>query len=369
MIRKLLKSKEKKSKLMKKYELKSTEKKEGGTVEITATIPAEHFIKFWSKALKNINESVAIDGFRKGSVPEKILLAKVGEMPVLEEMAELAIGEVYPSIVIDEKIDAIGRPEIHITKIAKDNPLEFKAITAVVPEVTLPDYKKIAKEELSKKAEQFEITEKEMDDAILRIRRSRAPHNHDHKEGMTEDEHNALLDKDLPEFNDEFAQTLGDYPTVDDFKKKLREIMVDNKKADEKEKVRILIAEKIAEESKIDLPRILIEAEINRIEAQFKSDISDMGVKYEDYLAHAKKTAEEIRKDWEPHAIKKAKIQLCLTKIAITEKISVDEKEIDEEVSHIVAHYKDADRERAYTYAETILLNEKVFQFLEKAGN
>jgi trigger factor len=90
-----------------------------------------------------------------------------------------------------------------------------------------------------------------------------------------------------------------------------------------------------------------------------------MGVKMDDYLKHSKKTIEEIRKDCEPHAEKKAKLQLILNAIAGAEKIKPDQKEIDEEVNHIVEHYKDADRERAAIYAETVLTNEKVFEMLE----
>ena len=125
-------------------------KLEGSRVEITGTVPADVFSSFRSKALQNINDQVTIDGFRKGKVPENILVSKVGEMAVLEEMAELALAKTYPQIIVAEKIDAIGQPEISITKIAAGNPLEFKAVTTVLPEIKLGDYKKIAKKEMAK---------------------------------------------------------------------------------------------------------------------------------------------------------------------------------------------------------------------------
>src|SRR3989344_8607248 len=131
-------------------EIKKIEK---SRVEITGVISIEEFEKFRNQALKNINDEVIIDGFRKGKVPENILISKVGEMTILEEMAELAISSAYPKILMDEKIDAIGRPEISITKLASGNTLEYKIVTAVVPEVKLADYKKISKEEKNKKEE------------------------------------------------------------------------------------------------------------------------------------------------------------------------------------------------------------------------
>ncbi len=299
-------------------------------VEITGSIPAEEFISFRKKALQNIN-----DGFRKGKVPENVLVTKVGDMAILEEMAELALSTAYPHIIINEKIDAIGRPEISITKLAKDNPLEFKIITNVVPEIKLGDYKKISKEENKKPIEKAEVTDKEVDEAIEKIKKSHKDHEgHDH---------------DSPEA-----------------KEQIKNYLIEDKKIQASEKRRIALSDKLIDSATMEIPDILINGELQRIEAQFSNDIERMGVKLEDYLSHAKKTIEEIREEWRPHAEKKAKLQLILNEIAKIENIKPDIKEIETEVNHIDEHYKDADRERAAVYAETILTNEKVFKFLEE---
>jgi trigger factor len=239
-------------------------------------------------------------------------------------------------------------------------------ITSVVPEVKLGDYKKIAKEEMAKKEVAPDISEKELEDAILRIRKSRADHSgHDH-EKMTHEEHEKLVEASLPEFNDAFVTSLGGFKDVADFKGKIKESLLEAKKERGVEKRRIIISDKLIETSTIEIPDILVETELRRIEAQFNDDITQMGVTLEDYLKHAKKTIEDLRKDWKPSAEKKAKLQLILNKIASDEKIIVDPKDIEAEVNHIVEHYKDADRERAAVYAETVLMNEKVFKFLEE---
>jgi FKBP-type peptidyl-prolyl cis-trans isomerase (trigger factor) len=351
------------SKTSNHYTKPTITKLEKSQIEIVSSIPAEHFETFRKKALQNINEEVTIDGFRKGKVPEAILIAKVGEITILEEMAELAISETYPKIVIEEKIDAIGRPQIQITKIAVGNPLEFKIITAVIPEVKLGDYKRIGKE--IKSDDKIEVTEKDVDDALLNIRRSRVDHSgHSHEE-LSKEDHDKLVESSLPELTDEFAKTLGDFKDVADLKEKVKVMLVDEKKDRARDKKRVAISDKLIETSTIDIPDVLVESELRRTEAQFEDDIARMGVKIEDYMKHAKKTIEELRKEWRPHAEKKAKLQLILNKIATDEKIVVDAKEIEAEVKHIVAHYKDADTERAAIYAETVLMNEKVFKMLE----
>jgi FKBP-type peptidyl-prolyl cis-trans isomerase (trigger factor) len=352
------------SKTTKTYEKPIISKLEHSRVEIQSSIPAEHFESFRKKALQNINDEVTIDGFRKGKVPEAILVAKVGEMTILEEMAELAISNVYPSIVVEEKIDAIGKPMIQITKIAAGNPLEFKIETAVIPEVKLGEYKKIAKEiKLDNKAE---VTEKDVDDAINNIRRSRVDHSGHSHENLSKEDHDKLVEASLPELTDEFAKSLGDFKDIADLKAKVKVMLEDDKKEQAREKRRIAISNKLIETSTIDLPEVLVESELRRIQAQFEDDIARMGVKMDDYLKHAKKTLDDIRKEWRPHAEKKAKLQLIMNKIAVEEKVEVKPEEIENEVKHILEHYKDADKERAAIYAETVLMNEKVFRMLEE---
>lgn len=340
-------------------------------IEITGSVPCEIWEKYRENAVKNLSENISIDGFRKGMIPENVLISKIGEMAVLDEMAELAIPPAYVSIIIDNKIDAIGKPSVQITKLAKGNPLEFRIVTAIIPELTLPEYKDIASKEVTKAGkEKIEVSDKDVEDAILEIRKSRASHEgHDH-EKMTPEEHEKAILDSLPEFNDEFVRGLGDdFKSVDDFKIKVREMIGENKKREAKEKMRIRISDALVDAIKLELPDVLVESELNRTEAQFKDDVERMGVKMDDYLKHAKKTIEDVRKEWRPYAEKKARLQLILNAIAAKEKISPDNNEIEAEIKHIMQHYKDAKEESVRVYAETILSNEKVYQFLEQAKN
>jgi FKBP-type peptidyl-prolyl cis-trans isomerase (trigger factor) len=358
------------------YEKVTIKKLDRSRVEITGSVAVAVWEKYRSEALKNINNAVSIDGFRKGMVPENILIGKVGEMGILEEIAELALSKAYVEILINEKIDAIGKPEIRVTKLAKDNPLEFVAITSVVPTVTLPDYKKLAAEQVKKAdPEDLKVEEKDIEEAILKIRKRHAADilhsdehadSHDHSK-MTPEEHDKAVEAAMPELTDSLVKTLGDFNDVPDFKNKLSDMIAEQKRDEAREKLRLHIADALAEHATVELPDVMIESELERTEAQFSADIERMGVKLGDYMKHAKKTIEELRAEWRPHAEKKAKLQLILNEISIKENIKPDKKEIEEEVNHIVEHYKDADRERATTYAETVLTNEKVFQFLEKA--
>ena len=138
-------------------------------VEIEGEIPTEEFGRFRAAAIAKINAEVTIDGFRQGHATEQALIAKVGEEKILLEMAESALQKAYPEIIEQEKLDALGRPNITITKLAKDNPLGFKIKTAISPKIKLGDYGTAAKKIVAEVVEKIEVADKEVDDLIEEI--------------------------------------------------------------------------------------------------------------------------------------------------------------------------------------------------------
>ncbi len=336
-------------------------------VEIEAELEADIFERYYEKAFKNISENMEVDGFRKGKVPENIVLSKVPEMYILEEMAQLAISDHYPKIILDEKLDIISRPEISITKIARNNPLEFKVTVTVLPEFELGDYKKSSQEINNEKEEEITVTEEEVENTINDIRKSRAKNKQHIKEIKADDLEKTEENKeeDLPEFNDEFVKAMGPFEGVEDFKNKLKENIKLEKTNQAREKKRLKIVEKIIEDTKIETPEILIQSEVEKIIQRMESDIAQMGLKFEDYLANIKKTREDLEKDFHNDAEKRVKLGLILNKLAQTENIKPTEEEIEKETKHIMEHYQGADQEQVRIYTTNVLTNEKVFEFLE----
>lgn len=327
-------------------------------IEITAAIPADEFDSARSEAIKHIGKDVELDGFRKGHVPENMLLAKIGEAVVLEEMAEIAIGKAYPAIIINEKIDVLGRPEVHITKIALGNPLEFTLVTAVFPEIILPDYKKLAATESVKK-DDITIEEDEVSKTIEQIRKMRAK-NEAEQAGKELDEQAAL-----PEIDDAYVKTLGGFSSVEDFTTKLRENILTEKTRQARDKKRVAIMEAIIADTKIELPEVIVAQELRRMEDEFAHEIERMGMTFDAYIKAVGKTKEEMHAEWKPDAEKRAKVQLVTSKIAEIEKIEPDKDRLEQEVLALKASYPDGSEDRMRDYLSMILTNDKVFEFLE----
>lgn len=373
----------------------SIEKKENSSVAISGEIPFSYLEKHRAAAINKLGEDVEVPGFRKGHVPEKQLVEQVGENTLLHEMAERALAEVYPTIVQENELDVIGYPQIGITKLAFDNPLGFNATVAVMPEITLPDYKKIASEQNTEK-ESTEVTDEDVEAQIKDILRQKvayerlqekAAKQQDAGEEKKDDlgattelptpesvqEKEEDVDPEnlpLPELTDEYVKTLGQpgqFESVDDFKKKIREHLEIEKQREATSAHRAKITDAIIEKTELDIPQVMIDSEINQMFGQMEGDLTRAGLTMDSYLEHIKKSKEDLVQEWTPAAKKRAKLQLILNEIAKKEETKPDPSMVDQEVSRLLEEHKDADEERVRVYVASVLTNEEVMKMLENA--
>ena len=306
-------------------------------VEITGEIEAKAFEEYVAQALAFLKSNIEVEGFRKGKVPEAMVMKKVGERGLLDEAAEMALQHEYGHIVTEHELGVIGRPSIEITSIARKKPLEFKIKVAVFPEVTLPDHKKIARKEAVPKTD-ISVSDKEVDDMLENFKKA----------------------------DEKLAEKISKEADLTDLKIKIKDNLLKEKESRESEKRRIAIGKALVGVTTIELPAVLIEGEMKKMLAQFKGHIESIqGATYEQYLKEARKTEEDLKKDWKKDAEDRVALQIILNKIGQIEKILPSEEEIEAEIISIMSHYKNADKDHVRAYVETILGNEKVFEFLE----
>lgn len=198
----------------KTYKILNKEELENSELELEVEVPYQTLENHRSEAIKSLSKDLEVSGFRKGSVPENIAVQKLGEMNILEHSAYKTLNTLIPLIITSEKINALTEPQINITKIAPKSDLVFKMKVVLLPKVELADYKKIASD--TKKIDDTPVTEKEMDEYIEYLRNQRA------KALKTSDD----KEEKVPEFDDEFVKSLGDFKNVEDFKTQLKENML-----------------------------------------------------------------------------------------------------------------------------------------------
>jgi trigger factor len=132
---------------------------EKSQIELTVEFSAEEFQPYIEKGTTKISEKVKIEGFRPGKAPLEVLKAKVGEMSIMEEAANIAIKKTIDDIIEQNTMGrpAVGQPKVEITKLAPGNPVEFKIILSIMPTVALGKYKDLNIKVTEAKVEEADI--------------------------------------------------------------------------------------------------------------------------------------------------------------------------------------------------------------------
>lgn len=337
------------------------EKKPGSQVEIQGEIPYEALVSFEKEALKNIAGELEIPGFRKGHVPEDMALKQVGEIEVLQEATNMYMREFFPILVDENKLDVVGRPEIHLTKLASQNPVGLHIHVSIYPTVVLPkNWKDIAAKVPPET--NADVTDKDVEEALLSIRRAHAKA----KSEVPVPPGEAVKEEDLPPLDDAFAKSLGQFLGVTDLTEKLRANMVEEKGQQARDKRRGKIIDVLIEKTDIDVPSLFVESEQEKIIAQMKDDVTRFGLTFEGYLSQVNKTEEALRAEFLDQATKRAKLQMILNKLAADEKIDAEKEAVDEEMKHALEHFPDAKLDLLRVHVETVLRNEQVLKMLEQ---
>lgn len=275
-------------------------------VELKIKLPVEEFKRFLEKATFELGKDLEVEGFRKGRAPREVIEREIGFRKILAEAAQEAIKENYKKAILENKIEAISQPKIEVLKLAPGNPFEFKAEIQILPEVKLPDYKKIASQ----------IKKREVSVSKEEIEKLKA-----------------------------------------------------EKERIERERVRQEILERIAKESETEIPEILIESEKRRILENLKAQVPYfLQISFEDYLKKINKTEQELLDSFLPEAEKRVKEFLVLGAIGKKESVKASDSEIEQQKNEILKKHpqaKNLDPEKLKDYTERVIENEKTFKFLE----
>lgn len=335
-------------------------------VEIKAEIPAESLTKYRQSALKSIQKTAKLDGFRAGHAPEERIIAVYGESQIMRAAAEEAVQNELPLLLAAESLPIVEAPRVTTDTPENGKPLVFTARAALAPNVELPDYVSVGKKHQETK-EDTSVTDEEHAQALTHLRRERV--RIDKLESGTDaqkaaEESRSMEEKDLPQLDDEFVQSLG-YENTAAFSDVLRKNIQTEKELKASEKRRSMILDELVEKSKISYPATLREFELEEMEARLKDDLSRMGQTLDAYLTETKKTRDELLASWQDAADKRAKVRLILSSIANKELIEPDADALAHEVEHAKEHYPSADPDALRSHIAHGMRNEMTLRFLE----
>lgn len=139
-------------------------KVEKGQIELNIEVSIEELKPFLEKAVKSLSEKVKIKGFRPGHASYDIVKKEMGEMAIYEEAVDRVVSKTYVDAIKENNLETVGQPKIEIVKLAPANSLEYKATVALLPKVTIGDWKKVKVEK-----KEVKITPDKVDKAVEQL--------------------------------------------------------------------------------------------------------------------------------------------------------------------------------------------------------
>jgi len=145
----------------------------------------------------------------------------------------------------------------------------------------------------------------------------------------------------LPKLTDEFAAKVGPFKTVAELKADVKKQLEAEKQAQAQRVFENDLLTAVAEKAKADIPKVLVDEEIDRMEAEEKRNLVYRGETWQEHLKREGKTDAEHREGLRGQAETRVKTGLVLGEIAEAEKITVSDKEIDEQIAKLKQQYSD----------------------------
>lgn len=149
-----------------------------------------------------------------------------------------------------------------------------------------------------------------------------------------------IKEKEVPELNEDFVKKVGNYKTLDDFKKDVKGKLEKQMETVNKNNYEDKLLEKVADVCEVKVPKVLIEREVEYMMKSLEDDLKSKDLSLKDYYKNIKTDEEKVKKEYEIVAEKRVKQELVLDKISQEENIKVTEKEIKDKIKTIAKDMK-----------------------------
>lgn len=367
-------------------------------VKLTIEIPFADLKHHLDKAYREVAQQVNIPGFRKGKVPAAIIDQRFGRGMVLQEAINAALPDAYAAAVAESGVVPLSEPEVDVTRLEDGDVVEFTAELDVRPAFDLPDFATLTAsvptlaETESEVDERIEVmrqrfaTRTDVDRAAgvgdvvtldLEASQDGVPLEDATASGLTYkvgaggfldglDEAvtglsageeatftsqlvggpNAgessdirvvvtkVQEETLPAVDDEFAQLVSEFDTVEEMRADLATAVERQARVDQVSSARDGVVEALVAATDFEVPAGLVAAEVAGRKQQITDQLARAGFTLERYLEESEdetaKTADEFWAELEGRTRDALKAQIILDKLADERELGVDQQELTE---------------------------------------
>ena len=138
--------------------------------------------------------------------------------------------------------------------------------------------------------------------------------------------------KEYPELDDDFAQDVSEFDTLDEYKEEKKE-----KEAEAEKESKVI--EAIVNDAEMDIPEKMVEAQAEQMLEEFAQNIAMQGISFEQYLQFTGATVDQMKEQVKPQAQARVESSLVLEAVVKAENIEATEEEVEEEIKEMAGRY------------------------------
>ena len=361
-------------------------------VRLTIEVPFEELKPNLDQAYREVAKQVRVPGFRPGRIPPRVIDQRIGRGAVLEQAVNEAVPQLYDRALEEHEVFALGQPELAITKLDDGKELAFTAEVDVRPKFDIPDldgmpvtvddaevtpdqveeYIGALRERFaSLKGEDRPVTSGDyvsidlaasvdgkavddaqasgisyevgsgsmldgLDEALERMAQGEtktftAELGGGKRAGMQADVtvtvHSVKV-KELPALDDEFAQSASEFDTLGELRAGTRTQLEAMRRSGQAEQARERALDALLARLDIPLPDSMVDQEIELRRQSLDDRLSRSGSDRDAYLEAVGTTADELDAEFDTDARRSVKAGFILDKLAVDEKLGVDQAEL-----------------------------------------
>ncbi len=151
---------------------------------------------------------------------------------------------------------------------------------------------------------------------------------------------NEVKEKQLPDLDDEFAQDVSEFDTLDEYKASVREKLEKEKEEQARITKEDEAIKKICDKSEMDIPDAMVDTQVRSMMRDMEQNLANTGITMDLYYQYTGTTEAELKEQCKGQALEQIRYSLVLEKIAETEDFEVTEEEIDEELKKMAESYQ-----------------------------
>ena len=146
-----------------------------------------------------------------------------------------------------------------------------------------------------------------------------------------------IKERKVPELNDEFAQKVGPFKTLDELKADVQKYLDNQRERTNKTNSENAVFAKVVDAAKVEIPESMIEREVNSLKEEYKQRFAMQGINWDNIVKS--QGEDELLKNLHEDAKVRIKNSLVIDKIAKSENIKLEQKDLEEKFSQLAAAY------------------------------